>query len=83
MKTLKSVGQTHGTGGLITQVDPNAEEVGWASRLTTLATNAIFRARRRRNLASLAAIPRNHLKHIERTGTNALGATDAGVVDLD
>ena len=61
----------------------NAEEVRRASRFTALAAHAIFRARGRRDLAGFTAIPGHHLENIERAGTNALGATDAGVVDLD
>ena len=82
-ETEKSVGETHAAAGLITQIDPNAEEVCGTGRFTALATDAVFRTRRGCDLTSLATIPRHHLKHIERAGANALGATDAGVVDLD
>ena len=82
-ETEKSVGETHAAAGLITQIDPNAEEVGGAGGFTALATNAIFCTRRRCDLTRLAAIPRDHLKDVEGTCPHALGAANAGVVDLD
>jgi len=82
-ETEKSVGETHAAAGLITQINPNAEEVGGASRFTALATDAILCARRGGDLTSLAAIPGDHLENIEGACPHALGATDAGVVDLD
>ena len=82
-ETEKSVGETHAAAGLITQIDPNAEEVGGAGGFTALATDTIFCSRRRGNLAGFAAVPGHHLKHVERAGTHTLGAADAGVVDLD
>ena len=82
-ESSESVRETHASAGLISEVDPNAEEVCWASGFTTLAANAIFGARGGSDLASLAAIPGDHLENIEGTGTHALSASDAGVVDLD
>ena len=82
-ESADSVRQAHASAGLIAEINPNAEEVGWAGGFATLATHAIFRARGRRDLASLASIPGHHLENIEGTGPHALSATDAGVVDLD
>ena len=82
-KLRASVRKTHASGGLITQVDTNTEEICRASGFTTLASNTIFGAWRRRNLARLATIPRDHLKDIERACTDALSTADARVVDLD
>ena len=82
-ESYESVRQTHAAAGLITEVDPNAEEIGWAGCFTTLATDAIFGARRRSDLAGFAAVPRHHLQDVERAGTHTLGAADAGVVNLD
>ena len=82
-ETEKSVGETHAAAGLITQIDPNAEEVGGTGGFTALATNAIFCTRRRCDLTRLAAIPRDHLKDVEGTCPHTLGAANAGVVDLD
>ena len=77
------VRQAHASGGLITEINADAEEICWACSFTALATNTIFRAWRRCDLASLTAIPRHHFENIQRTGTNTLRAADAGVVDLD
>ena len=82
-ETEKSVGETHAAAGLITQIHPNAEEVGGTSRFTALATDAVLCARRGRDLAGLATIPGDHLENIEGACPHALGAADAGVVDLD
>jgi PAS domain S-box-containing protein len=78
-----SVSQTHGAGGLVAQVDADAEEVGRAGGFAALAAHAVFGAGRRGDLAGLATVPGDHFEHIEGTGPYALGATDAGVVDLD
>ncbi len=83
MINLTSVSQTHGTGGFITQVDPDAEEVGGAGGFATLAADAVFGAGGRSDLARFTAIPGHHLEHIEGAGTDTLGAADAGVVNLD
>ena len=82
-ETEKSVGETHAAAGLITQINPNAEEVGRASRFTALATDTVLCTWRGRDLAGLATIPGDHLENIEGACPHALGATDAGVVDLD
>ena len=78
-----SVSQTHRAGGFVAEIHANREEVGGAGGFTALATHTVFSAGRRGDLTCLAAIPGHHLEHIERAGTHALGATDAGVVDLD
>jgi hypothetical protein len=77
------VSQAHGAGGFVSKINSDTQEVSGAGSLTALTTHTVFRARRRGNLAGLTAIPGHHLEHIERTSTHALGATDAGVVDLD
>ena len=82
-RTWRSVRQAHASGGLITEIDADAEEICWASGFTSLATNAIFRTGRGGDLTSFTAIPGHHFEYVQRTGTNTLGATDAGVVDLD
>ena len=82
-RSWRSVRQTHASGGLITEINADAEEICWASGFTSLATYAIFRTGRGSYLTSFTAIPWHHFEHIQRTGTNTLGATDAGVVDLD
>ena len=78
-----SVGQSHAAAGLVSQIDANAEEVGGTRRLATLAADTILGAWGRCDLTGLAAIPGHHLKNIERAVPDALGAADAGVVDLD
>ena len=81
--TEKSVGETHAAAGLITQINPNAEEVGGTGRFTAFATDAVLCTRRGCDLTGLATVPGDHFENIERACTHALGATDAGVVDLD
>ena len=83
MGAWKSIGETHRAAGLVAQVDADAEEVGGAGGFAALAAHAIFRAGGGSDLASLAAVPGNHLENIEGASPHALGATDAGVVDLD
>ena len=80
---LDLVRQAHAAGGLITEINADAEEIRWACGFTTLATNAIFRARRGGDLTRLTTIPGHHFEHIQRAGPDALSTSDAGVVDLD
>ena len=75
--------QAHRATGFVAQVNANAQEVGGASGFTALTTDAIFRAGRGCDLAGFAAIPGHHLEHVEWAGAHTLGATDAGVVNLD
>ena len=51
MKRGESVRQAHGSGGFITQVDADAEEISGAGGLTALAADAILGARGGGNLA--------------------------------
>ena len=82
-RLAESIRQTHAAGGLVTEVDPDAEEIGGAGGFASLASHTIFSARRCSDLAGFMAIPGNHLENIERACTNALGATNACVVNLD
>ena len=82
-ETEKSVRETHAAAGLVTQIHPNTEEVGGASGFTALATDTVLCTGRGRDLAGLATIPGDHFENIEGACPHALGATDAGVVDLD
>jgi hypothetical protein len=78
-----SVGKAHRTTGLIAQIDSDAEEVCGASGFAAFAAHAVFCAGGRGDLAGLAAVPGHHFKDVEGAGAHALGAADAGVVDLD
>ena len=78
-----SVREAHASGGLITQINANAEEISWARGFTALATNTVLSTGGGSDLTSLTAVPGHHFEYIERACTNTLCATDAGVVDLD
>ena len=80
---LYLVSQTHAAGRFCAQIYPDAEEVCRTSRFTPLAAHTVFCARRRGDLSGFTAIPRNHFQNVCWTSTNALGASNASVVDLD
>ena len=67
---------------LSAEVHAHGQEVRGAGCLAALAADAVLRARRGGDLARPAARPGNHLQHIGGAGAHALGAADAGVVDL-
>ena len=78
-----SVGQAHASTGFVPEIDPDTEEISGASGFTAFAAHTILRARRRCDLTSLAAVPRDHFEDVQGTCTHTLCATNAGVVDLD
>ena len=83
MAYLSLVGKTHRPSGFSSEIDADAQEVSGAGSFATFATHAVLGARRRGNLASFAAIPRHHFQHVQRASANALGATNASVIDFD
>ncbi len=80
---LLSVSQTHAAGRFIAEVDTDAEKICGAGGFTALAANTVLCTWGRGDLPSPATIPGHHFENIEGTGANALGASDAGVVNLD
>lgn len=79
-----SVSQTHTAGCFsITQVNPDAQEVGGTGSFAPLAAYTVFCARGGGNLLGSAAIPGYHLQNVSRAGADALGAADAGIVNFN
>ncbi len=79
----KSIGQAHASTAFVPEIDTNTEEVCGAGGFAALAAHTILCTRRGGDLASLAAVPRDHFEDVEGASTHTLCATDAGVVDLD
>jgi len=77
------VRQAHAAGGFRSQVHPDAQKVRGTGSFTPLATDTVFGARRGSDLTGFAAVPGNHLENVQGAGADALGATDAGIVDFD
>jgi hypothetical protein len=82
-RITRLVSQAHAAGGFSAQINPNAEEVRGASCFASLAAYTIFGARGGCNLSSLTAIPGNHFQNVGRASPDALGASNAGVIDFD